>query len=555
MRTRYLATTFALSVGLLLGACTANDGAQGPPGVDGAIGDKGPTGNTGQAGATGATGDKGTVGDDGVKGPVGDDGPKGQTGDTGQPGTDGICAGTEPLVITGTTGLPDYILTGTTSPEFTIDVETASGTAVTAGLDFTWLSAGPDLMAGTADNAFTVPNDEEGSWRYDVWVTDGCHVASGSFAISVETFAAHVAAVDVSQTAGEVTFVLTGTTDPLFELTFLDATVHQTAPTATMQLDLLDASDAVLVAMPEMTLEHRGWYTLVVYDDAAGDTQVAVIEDQLGGLADADNSFGLKAFNAAADLGSFDLVDSVDGDAVLFTDPPLGALATELDEQPLGTQRIGVDKLGDGSVEFGYRFVADGSGTVLPGEIATVFVVTYQDGGSNQPLLLVRTASMGVGATYAAIFAVDPLSQAFDVVAGEGSLAPTNPVALDLPIASGSLEYTRTATVAGCAAVVSVVVGVDIPHTYRNDLEIELTAPDGESVFLNYDELVSGADFIGAFIDGASGPGLYNPDEPLSGLAGVNGNGTWTFRVLDTYGSLDNGVLNGWSVNLMCDNT
>jgi len=150
MRTRYLATTFALSVGLLLGACTADDGAQGPPGVDGAVGDKGPTGNTGQTGATGATGDKGPVGDDGVKGPVGDAGATGPDGDTGQPGTDAICAGTEPLVITGTTGLPDYILTGTASPEFTIDVETESGTAVTAGLDFTWLSAGPDLMAGTA---------------------------------------------------------------------------------------------------------------------------------------------------------------------------------------------------------------------------------------------------------------------------------------------------------------------------------------------------------------------------------------------------------------------
>lgn len=551
MRTRYLATTFALGVGLLLGACTANDGPQGPPGVDGAVGDKGPTGNTGQTGATGDDGDKGAVGDAGDKGPVGDAGPKGETGDTGQVGTDAICAGTEPLVITGTTGLPDFILTGTTSPEFTIDVETASGTAVTAGLDFTWLSVGPDLMAGTADNAFTVPNDEEGSWRYDVWVTDGCHVAEGTFAVSVEGFTAHVAAVDVSQGAGDVAFAPMGTTDHLFELTFLDATVHVAINEGTIQLDLLDATDAVLVTMPEMTLEHRGWYTLVVYDDAAGDTQVAVIEDQLDGLADADNSIGLKAFNAASDLGTYDLVDSLD-DATLFSDPPLGALASELDEQPLGVQKIGVDKLGDGSVELGYRFIAGENGTALPGEIATLFVVTYQDGGSNQPLLLVRTAAAGTGATYAAIFAVDPLSQAFDAVAGEGTLAPTNPVALGLPIASGSLEYTRTVTVSGCATVESVIVGVDIPHTYRNDLDIELTAPDGAVVVLNSSELVSGADFIGAFVDGGSGPGLYDPDEALSGFAGVNGNGTWTFHVLDTWGSLDNGTLDGWSVNLMC---
>ncbi|TNF27353.1 MAG: hypothetical protein EP329_19565 [Deltaproteobacteria bacterium] len=242
------------------------------------------------------------------------------------------------------------------------------------------------------------------------------------------------------------------------------------------------------------------------------------------------------------------------GAETLFADLPLGALTANAAEAALGDVLIGVDQLGDDSVEFGYHFSAGATDLIVPGETGTLFVVDNNDGGTNLPFLFVRTANPETGATYAAALAVDPLTLQYDVVVGEGSLAPTAPAALALPIESGSLVYTRTLDVTGCATVDSLVVGVDIPHEYRNDLLIELTSPGGTKVTLNYSQFSSGADFVGAFVDGATGAGLYTPDEPLSNFAGGNGNGTWTLYVEDTYASGDDGTFNGWSLALMCTN-
>jgi|GEM_PF-3304087 len=558
MRVRFIATTFAVGVGLLFGACTAEDGAKGPPGTDGVVGDQGPKGNTGPAGATGATGEKGETGDDGVKGPVGDDGPKGETGDTGQPGNDAICAGTEPLIIFGTTGLPEVYVTGQDAAEFTIDVETESGTVVTDGLDFVWLSTGPDLVAGTADNAFTVPTDTPGSWAYDVWVTDGCHVATWSFTINVEDFVAHVSAVNLSSVAGDVDLSETGGDgQPLFSLSYLAVTEHVQADVTSAQLDLDGTGLTETMTLPEMTFEHRGWYTIVIYDDAAGDVHVALMEDAFADTS-ADDTFGLFAFNVSETLGTSDLVDRTDGNAVLFEDMPYGDSVAAPVTMPTGVSRLGVDRLGDGSVDFGYLIASGPERLVFAGETATLFMIDYvDDDNTTVPAAVIRTAAPGIGTTYGTLLTLDPLAPpyTYDAVAGEGTLAPTSPSPLGLPIESGSLTYDRTVTVSGCAAVSEVVVGVEIPHEYRNDLNITLTSPDGTTVLLNEEQFVSGVDFIGVFIDGANAFGEYEPDEALSTFAGETGNGDWTLSVEDTYSGTDDGVFDGWSLNLMCDDT
>jgi subtilisin-like proprotein convertase family protein len=140
-----------------------------------------------------------------------------------------------------------------------------------------------------------------------------------------------------------------------------------------------------------------------------------------------------------------------------------------------------------------------------------------------------------------------------DISVGVGSLSAAG-TPLDLPINATNLEHTSTLTVAEDCAIAMITVSVDIPHAYRNDLDIILTSPSGTEVMLNENKFVSGANFIGVFMDGGAGPaaGEYVPHEPLSTLIGESSQGTWTFWLEDTFPSSDHGTFNGWGVNIWC---
>ncbi len=103
------------------------------------------------------------------------------------------------------------------------------------------------------------------------------------------------------------------------------------------------------------------------------------------------------------------------------------------------------------------------------------------------------------------------------------------------------------------------VLGLDIDHTWVNDLEISLTSPNGTTVSLidspcgdendvsiSFDDEASSASFPCPPNDGNT----YQANGNLSDFDGENANGTWTLSITDTYASEDGGSLNAWSIEI-----
>ena len=102
---------------------------------------------------------------------------------------------------------------------------------------------------------------------------------------------------------------------------------------------------------------------------------------------------------------------------------------------------------------------------------------------------------------------------------------------------------TDTLSVAESGKLSALSVDVDVPHTYRGDLTLKLTAPDGTSVLL-HDRSGSGSDDIrGNF------PGTLQPKESLDKLNGVEVNGDWKLSVVDSAG-IDTGTLKSWTLHI-----
>jgi subtilisin family serine protease len=95
---------------------------------------------------------------------------------------------------------------------------------------------------------------------------------------------------------------------------------------------------------------------------------------------------------------------------------------------------------------------------------------------------------------------------------------------------------TSTTDIAGCDgnASASSKVSVDITHTYRGDLVIDLVAPSGTAYRLK----------------NSSGDGADDVNETYTvNLGGETADGTWTLSVQDVF-SIDTGTLNGWTLDL-----
>jgi len=95
---------------------------------------------------------------------------------------------------------------------------------------------------------------------------------------------------------------------------------------------------------------------------------------------------------------------------------------------------------------------------------------------------------------------------------------------------TSTITVTRTGN-----APTGLKVGVDIKHTYRGDLVIDLIAPDGSSYRLKNS---SGSDSADNVIT------TYTAN-----LSTEAKNGTWRLQVRDVY-STDTGYLNSWSITL-----
>ncbi len=92
-------------------------------------------------------------------------------------------------------------------------------------------------------------------------------------------------------------------------------------------------------------------------------------------------------------------------------------------------------------------------------------------------------------------------------------------------------------TIAGCNRNASTAsqVAVNIVHTYRGDLVIDLVAPDGTAYRLKNSSYFDGADNVNT---------TYTVN-----LGSEAANGTWALRVRDVYAQ-DTGYINTWTLTL-----
>jgi subtilisin family serine protease len=117
---------------------------------------------------------------------------------------------------------------------------------------------------------------------------------------------------------------------------------------------------------------------------------------------------------------------------------------------------------------------------------------------------------------------------------GGGSCSGTNDTDVAIPDPGTA---TSSITISGCGRAPSATstVAVNIVHTYRGDLVIDLLAPDGTAYRLKNSALFDGADNVIA---------TYTVN-----LAGEAADGTWRLQVRDVF-SGDTGHINTWSLNL-----
>ena len=106
----------------------------------------------------------------------------------------------------------------------------------------------------------------------------------------------------------------------------------------------------------------------------------------------------------------------------------------------------------------------------------------------------------------------------------------------DIDITEDDSTITDTITVADSGTVTSLSLAVDVSHTYKGDLKIDLIAPDGTTTKTVHNREGGSADDIDQ---------TYTPD-----FAGVSITGTWTLRINDNYPTADDGTLNSWTLTI-----
>ena len=136
----------------------------------------------------------------------------------------------------------------------------------------------------------------------------------------------------------------------------------------------------------------------------------------------------------------------------------------------------------------------------------------------------------------------------------------------DVPInitTSGTPTVTSTVTVGNTGITTDVnLLGLDISHTWVNDLTISLTSPQGTVVSI-IDQICNDEDDFLLNIDDAGaaqgtipcppiGGGTYQADGLMSAFNGEDPFGTWILTVTDNVNQ-DGGDINGWALEVCAD--
>ncbi|GAB2938447.1 hypothetical protein GCM10027280_28250 [Micromonospora polyrhachis] len=180
------------------------------------------------------------------------------------------------------------------------------------------------------------------------------------------------------------------------------------------------------------------------------------------------------------------------------------------------------------------------SASGLPaGATASFNPATVTSGGSST-LTIATTASTPAG-TYSVTItgtgasATRTATYTLTVTGTGGGCFGTN--GTDVAIPDGGSAVTSSIVIAGCGrnASASSTVAVNIVHTYRGDLVIDLLAPDGSSYRLKNSSIFDGADNVNT---------TYTVN-----LSSEAADGTWRLQVRDVWGG-DTGYINTWTLTL-----
>ena len=214
----------------------------------------------------------------------------------------------------------------------------------------------------------------------------------------------------------------------------------------------------------------------------------------------------------------------------------------------------GVDDDCDFEVDEGFDADADGFFDGLDAGCAAAWIEVDCDDGD--PLIFPGAVELcGDGVDDDCSGFADDLSLA---LAGPGGGSP-------IPDALGNTDLVFDLSVPLVGTIIDVNLLVDITHTFVGDLELWLVSPAGTQVELSTANGGIGDDYAGtlfddeaatSILDGAAPfAGGFQPEGSLADLDGENAAGTWSLLVSDTFASLDDGTLNGWTLVLALDGT
>ncbi|WP_313804779.1 reprolysin-like metallopeptidase [Flavobacterium sp.] len=136
----------------------------------------------------------------------------------------------------------------------------------------------------------------------------------------------------------------------------------------------------------------------------------------------------------------------------------------------------------------------------------------------------------------------------------------TNSTPLSVPDGTGANVYgavvTNTINVPNTGTISQARIGLNVAHTYPQDLQIAINHPDATQVMVwnracagNDNFNITLADGSPAFSCVANMTGTFAPSTPLSVLNGKVANGVWTLLTRDGYNG-DTGSINSWFVEV-----
>ncbi|MDG4763536.1 S8 family serine peptidase [Solwaraspora sp. WMMD406] len=212
--------------------------------------------------------------------------------------------------------------------------------------------------------------------------------------------------------------------------------------------------------------------------------------------------------------------------------------------------------------------VSPTSGSTAPGGSVSATVATSTTSGSAQSVALTASGlPSGATASFSPATVTSGGSSALTIATSAGTSPGTYPITItgtgtsatrtasftltvtgpgggctgtngsDVAIPDTGAWVSSSIVISGCASTPSTssTVDVNIQHTYRGDLIVDLIAPDGSSYRLK----------SWAFFDGAD-----NVIETYTvNLSSETANGTWQLRVRDVF-SGDTGYINTWTLDL-----